>query len=136
MDQKESECFISVSYTHLDVYKRQVYRDSLLQQSDGSYNKANAAYSFGGVEGAVALLNKNLDMNIEHYVTVNFNALSDVVDALGGLDIEMTHTEAELTNGYLEEVAKVTGREFEMVDGYEAVSYTHLDVYKRQVLEC
>ena len=64
-----------------------VYRDSLLQQSDGSYNKANAAYSFGGVEGAVALLNKNLDMNIEHYVTVNFNALSDVVDALGGLDI-------------------------------------------------
>lgn len=95
-----------------------VYRDSLLQQSDGSYNKANAAYSFGGVEGAVALLNKNLDMNIEHYVTVNFNALSDVVDALGGLDIEMTHTEAELTNGYFEEVAKVTGREFEMVDGY------------------
>lgn len=99
-----------------------VYRDSLLQQSDGSYNKANAAYSFGGVEGAVALLNKNLDMNIEHYVTVNFNALSDVVDALGGLDIEMTHTEAELTNGYFEEVAKVTGREFEMVDGYEGLN--------------
>ena len=102
-----------------------VYRDSLLQQSDGSYNKANAAYSFGGVEGAVALLNKNLDMNIEHYVTVNFNALSDVVDALGGLDIEMTHTEAELTNGYFEEVAKVTGREFEMVDGYEGLIHVN-----------
>ena len=52
---------VPVSYTQLDVYKRQVYRDSLLQQSDGSYNKANAAYSFGGVEGAVALLNKNLE---------------------------------------------------------------------------
>lgn len=102
-----------------------VYRDSLLQQSDGSYNKANAAYSFGGVEGAVALLNKNLDMNIEHYVTVNFNALSDVVDALGGLDIEMTHTEAELTNGYFEEVAKVTGREFEMVDGYKGLIHVN-----------
>ena len=102
-----------------------VYRDSLLQQSDGSYNKANAAYSFGGVEGAVALLNKNLDMNIEHYVTVNFNALSDVVDALGGLDIEMTHTEAELTNGYFEEVAKVTGREFEMVNGYEGLIHVN-----------
>ena len=102
-----------------------VYRDSLLQQSDGSYNKANAAYSFGGVEGAVALLNKNLDMNIEHYVTVNFNALSDVVDALGGLDIEMTHTEAELTNGYFEEVAKVTGREFEMVDGSEGLIHVN-----------
>ena len=102
-----------------------VYRDSLLQQSDGSYNKANAAYSFGGVEGVVALLNKNLDMNIEHYVTVNFNALSDVVDALGGLDIEMTHTEAELTNGYFEEVAQVTGREFEMVAGYAGLIHVN-----------
>ncbi|MFR6510129.1 MAG: LCP family protein [Dorea sp.] len=38
----------------------------------------------------MALLNKNLDMNIEHYVTVNFNAMIDVVDALGGIDIEIT----------------------------------------------
>ena len=102
-----------------------VYRDTLLQQSDGTYNKANAAYSFGGVEGAVALLNKNLDMNIEHYVTVNFNALSDVIDALGGLDIEMTHEEALLTNGYYEETAKVTGREYEVVNGNEGLIHVN-----------
>ena len=52
-----------------------IYRDTLLQLDDGSYNKANAAYSFGGPEGAISLINKNLDMNIEKYVTVNFNAL-------------------------------------------------------------
>lgn len=122
-----------------------IYRDTLLQQSDGTYNKANAAYSFEGVEGAVALLNKNLDMNIEHYVTVNFNALSDVIDALGGLDIEMTHEEAELTNGYYEETAKVTGRKYEVVHGNEGlihvnggqatsfcrIRYTKGDDYKR-----
>ena len=102
-----------------------IYRDTLLQQSDGTYNKANAGYSFGGVEGAVALLNKNLDMNIEHYVTVNFNALSDVIDALGGLDIEMTHEEALLTNGYYEETAKVTGREYEVVDGNEGLIHVN-----------
>ena len=49
-----------------------VYRDSLLQQSDGSYNKANAAYSFGGVEGAVALLNKIKQIIISYFST-NFN---------------------------------------------------------------
>lgn len=102
-----------------------VYRDTLLQQSDGTYNKANAGYSFGGVEGAVALLNKNLDMNIEHYVTVNFNALSDVIDALGGLDIEMTHEEALLTNGYYEETAKVTGREYEVLNGNEGLLHVN-----------
>ena len=59
-----------------------VFRDTLLELDDGSFNKANAAYSFGGPEAAVSMLNRNLDMNIEKYVTVNFNALVDVIDAL------------------------------------------------------
>ena len=56
-----------------------IYRDTLLELDDGSYNKANSAYSFGGPEGAVSLINRNLDMNIEKYVTVNFNALADTL---------------------------------------------------------
>ncbi|MFR4627416.1 MAG: LCP family protein [Dorea formicigenerans] len=78
----------------------------------GSYNKANAAYSFGGVEGAVALLNKNLDMNIEHYVTVNFNALIDAIDALGGIELELTEEEVFWTNGYCEETSRVSGHTY------------------------
>ena len=42
-----------------------IYRDTLLELDDGSYNKANSAYSFGGPEGAISLINRNLDMNIE-----------------------------------------------------------------------
>ena len=94
-----------------------VYRDTLLQQSDGTYNKANATYSFGGVEGAVALLNKNLDLDIQHYVTVNFNALSDVIDTLGGLEIELTDEEAVHMNNYCVETSKVTGKSYEPVEG-------------------
>lgn len=94
-----------------------VYRDTLLQRSDGTYNKANAAYSFGGVEGAVALLNKNLDLDIQHYVTVNFNALSDVIDTLGGLEIELTDEEAVHMNNYCVETSKVTGKSYEPVEG-------------------
>ena len=122
-----------------------VYRDTLLQQSDGTYNKANAAYSFGGVEGAVALLNKNLDLNIEHYVAVNFNAMIDVIDTLGGLDIELTEEEVKYTNMYCDETAVVTGRPFEEdlvgagvhhLDGVQATSfcrirYTKGDDFKR-----
>ena len=100
-----------------EVKLSSVYRDTLLQQSDGTYNKANAAYSFGGVEGAVALLNKNLDLDIQHYVTVNFNALSDVIDALGGLEIELTDEEAVHMNKYCVETSKVTGKSYEPVEG-------------------
>ena len=114
-----------------------VYRDTILQQSDGTYNKANAAYSFGGVEEAVALLNKNLDLNIEHYVAVNFNAMIDVIDTLGGLDIELTEEEVKYTNMYCDETAVVTGRPFEEdLVGVQATSfcrirYTKGDDFKR-----
>ena len=103
-----------------------VYRDSLLQQSDGSYNKANAAYAFGGPEEAVSMLNRNLDMNIEKYVTVNFNALVDVIDALGGLDVTMTAEEVGHMNNYCVETSKVTGKDYERIDPQEAGTY-HLN---------
>ena len=73
----------SLNRETMEVKISSVYRDTLLEQSDGTLNKANAAYSFGGPETAVAMLNKNLDMDIEHYVTVNFNSLIDVIDAVG-----------------------------------------------------
>lgn len=87
-----------------------VYRDTLAQQGDSSYNKINAAYSFGGPEGAVAALNKNLDLDIQHYVSVNFNAMVDVVDELGGIEVDLTPEEVFWTNGYSTETSKVTGK--------------------------
>lgn len=118
-----------------------VYRDTLLQQSDGTYNKANAAYSFGG---AVAMLNKNLDMDISHYVTVDFNALVDVIDDLGGIELDLTDEEVYWTNGYCNETSKVTGHKLEelthagkqTLNGVQATSYCRIryttgDDYKR-----
>lgn len=121
-----------------------VYRDTLLQQSDGTYNKANAAYFFGGAEGAVAMLNKNLDMDISHYVTVDFNALVDVIDDLGGIELDLTDEEVYWTNGYCNETSKVTGHKLEelthsgkqTLNGVQATSYCRIrytqgDDYKR-----
>lgn len=111
-----------------------IFRDTLLEQSDGSYNKANAAYAFGGAEQAVAMLNKNLDMDIQHYVTVNFTALADVIDLLGGIEIDLTGEEAHYVNGYSNETSKIVGRETELLDhdglqtlnGIQAVSYARI----------
>src|SRR5699024_2579507 len=93
-----------------------IYRDTLLELDDGSYNKANAAYSFGGPEGAISLINRNMDMNIEKYVAVNFNALVDVIDAVGGLDIEMTYEEVCHMNNYCVETSKVTGKDYTKIE--------------------
>lgn len=111
-----------------------IYRDTLMQQADGSYLKANNAYFAGGPTEAINVLNKNLDLDIEDYVTVDFKALVDTIDLLGGLEIEVSQEEAEMLNEYLRETAEVAGTEVNWLggagvynmDGAQAVTYARL----------
>ncbi|MEG0354876.1 MAG: LCP family protein [Lachnospiraceae bacterium] len=111
-----------------------VFRDTLLQQQDGTYEKANAAYSYGGPEEAIAMLNRNLDLDIKSYMSVNFNALVDVIDLLGGITIDLTDEERIWMNGYAAETAEVVGQENtdlmefgkQKLTGVQAVSYARI----------
>ena len=81
-----------------------VYRDSYLDTGNGTYQKCNAAYAKGGPEQALSMLNTNLDLAITDYVTVDFNAIIECVDLLGGVDITITDDEASLMIGYMKEL--------------------------------
>lgn len=134
--QSDTIIIVSINNSSHDVKLVSVYRDTLLQQSDGTYGKANSAYNYGGAEGAISLLNRNLDLDIQNYVSVNFDALVDVIDALGGLDIDMTAEEAEYTKGYASETAQVTGRYMdeslvEIRDGVQHLDGVHAVGYAR-----
>ncbi len=133
--QSDSIIIASINNETNDVKLISVYRDTLLQQEDGTYAKANAAYNRGGPEAAISLLNRNFDLDIRNYVSVNFNALVDVIDALGGLEIELTQEEAFYTNGYAAETSRVVGQEMvdinevagtQLLDGVHAVSYARI----------
>ena len=76
-----------------------VFRDTLLELDDGTLDKAAHAHAFGGSQGAVSMLNRNLDLNIQHYVTVDFTATALVVNSLGGIEIDVTYGEIEYING-------------------------------------
>ncbi len=111
-----------------------VYRDSLLQMDDGSFNKANAAYASGGPAAALSMLNRNLDLDITEYITVDFASLADCIDLLGGVEIEVTDEEAAMLNQYVKETGKVAGKEAHELDGgglynldgTQAVTYARL----------
>ena len=133
----QSDCIMIASInneTH-DVRIVSVYRDTLLQQADGTYEKANSAYNIGGPEDAISLLNRNFDLDIQNYVSVNFSALVDVIDALGGIEMDMTAEEAFYSNGYAFETAQVVGQEMipieekagtQLLDGVHAVGYARI----------
>lgn len=77
-----------------------VYRDTFLNLGNDTYTKCNAAYQKGGPEQAMQMLNTNLDLDIEDFVTVGFKGLMDTVDALGGVEIEITQGEISHLNNY------------------------------------
>ncbi|MBQ1902425.1 MAG: LCP family protein [Lachnospiraceae bacterium] len=115
-----------------------VYRDTALDvDGDKTIRKANYAYNHGGPEEAIAMLNRNLDLDIQDYVAVDFNALVEAVDAVGGVEITLTNEEIEIINekGYMNEVASVTGHEDEVktlkagtqtVNGVVATAYCRI----------
>ena len=111
-----------------------VYRDTYLNLTNGKYNKCNAAYSAGGPAQAISMLNTNLDLDIEYYVSVDFAALTKTVDLLGGVDIDVDDTEIEHLNNYIVETSKVTGVQtqpltstgLQTLDGVQATSYCRI----------
>ena len=79
------------------------------------FDKANSAYNRGGPESMLSMLNTNLDFALTDYVTVNFKALADAIDVLGGLGIEMTNAECVHANNYNREVSEAQGVEYEAI---------------------
>ncbi len=101
-----------------------VYRDTYLDNTNGEYRKATECYYFGGPSRSVNMLNKNLDLDLHDYITVDFNAVIKAVDLIGGVDVEVTEDELPYINGYQTENAQVTGAEITPV---ESAGYQHLN---------
>ena len=88
-----------------------------------SKNRINVAYSRGGGQLAMRTMNRLLELNIEHYVVINFYGLASIIDSLGGIDIELTKGEAGAINTYIKKNLKKGGYDNQDKD------------YKRQDLE-
>ena len=93
-----------------DVRLASVYRDYCIEVNPETHRKFTDCYAHYGAAEMVNILNRNLDLNITHFVAVNWLCLADIVDALGGLDVELSEAEAEKIDWYVWETAMATGR--------------------------
>lgn len=131
-----TDCIIVASLNNetKEIKMVSVYRDTLLNLSEGTYQKCNGAYSYGGPVMAINMLNMNLDLDIEDYVTVDFGAIADAIDLLGGVEIEVTEEELPYLNQYLLETANSAGKEsyfigsagVQTLDGVQATTYARI----------
>lgn len=117
-----------------------VYRDTYLRigedsEGNGQYNKANAAYAEGGPEQFLSMLNTNLDLNVTDFVSVDFQAVAEAVELLGGIDVELKEEEVVHLNNYCVGTSKVTGMDYTPLEekagvhhlnGVQTVSYARI----------
>ncbi len=130
-----SDCTMiaSVNLQTGDIRLVSVYRDTYLNLGNDKYDKCNGAYSYGGAEQAVKMLNMNLDMDITKFVTVGYQGLSEVIDGLGGVYIDVDATELKHINNYQQDVASVLKCDYTPVKqtGYQKLNGLQATAYCR-----
>ena len=131
-----SDCIIiaSINNDTKKVKLVSVYRDTYVDIDGYGLDEITHAYAYGGPQLALKTLNENLDLNIKEFVTVNFDAVANAINALGGVEINVTSEELGYLNSYLAETSRVTGIETEKItetglqtlDGVQAVAYSRI----------
>ena len=134
-----SDCIIiaSINQKTKDIKLISVYRDTYLlldEKGTERLDKVTHAYSYGGAQNTLKALNTNLDLNISEFVTVNFDAVIEIVDAVGGVSINIDSSELQYINQYIDELIKTSGKSAKHITktgkqtltGVQAVAYSRI----------
>ena len=125
-----------------------IMRDSLVKiekKSGTTYNKINSAYASGGPELAIKTINQNFGLDISEYATVNFYGMAEIIDAVGGIEVELTEQEVSTNhvdgfNGLVERQCKKFKKKAKdyyirtagkhHVNGIQAVAYSRIRKFR------
>lgn len=134
-----SDCIIiaSINEKTKEVKLLSVYRDTYVyvtENGNKKLDKITHAYSYGGAQNTLKSLNEALDLNITEYVTVNFDAVIAAVNALNGVEIDITSEELKFINDYIDATSQSSGVKSshlskagrQTVDGVQAVAYSRI----------
>jgi LCP family protein required for cell wall assembly len=132
--RSDSIMIASINMDTGDIKLVSVYRDTYLNVGTDTYIKCNHAYSYGGAEQAVKMLNMNLDLDITDFVTVGYAGLSKVIDGLGGIYIDVDSEELKHINNYQMDISEklkvkynpVEQAGYQLLDGLQATAYCRI----------
>ncbi|MBR7187995.1 MAG: LCP family protein [Clostridia bacterium] len=136
MQRSDAVLIASVGYGKLKLTS--VLRDTVVDIPGHGQGKLNAAFAYGGAELAMRTLNQTFGLNIMHYAQVDFVALVKLVDAIGGVEIDLTDAERDRLNltlrgsgkifaplGYTAHEVTASGENIHL-DGLQALSYARI----------
>lgn len=109
-------------------------RDSFVKVEGHDSTKLCHAYAYGGAPLAIKTINQNYNLNIKDYVTVNFDSLAQVIDAVGGVTVNVSEAERKDANHNIQEYADIYQKTptlidksgEQLLDGMQAVGYARI----------
>lgn len=118
------------------AYLTSVVRDTFAYiNEDHGFEKINHAYAYGGPTLAVQAINQNFDLDIQKYVTVNFNAVEFIINRLGGVEVDVQDYELQELNRVIAEMnvelggdqaGLLDGTGVQTLNGRQAVAYMRI----------
>lgn len=125
---------LSIDKERKKIKLSSIMRDSLVTIDKFGQNKITQAYFNGGPQLAVKTLNQNFSLDIEEYASVNFRQMAQIIDAVGGVEIDVTASEQKDANNSIHEQSIVAdlSRDFiekpglQVLNGTQAVAYARI----------
>lgn len=123
----------TVDKKHDKIKLSSLMRDSLVTVEGYGAKKLTEAYFYGGPQLAVKTINQNFGLNISEYVTVNFEQLANIIDAVGGIEVDITEAERLAANASIKEQSRVSNltEDYIKTAGKQTLSGTQAVAFSR-----
>lgn len=132
--RSDSMIVLSIDQNNKKIKMSSLMRDFYVAVDGHGQTKLTHAYAYGGPQLAIKTINENFNLDIRDYVTVDFYDLEKLIDAIGGVTINVSPDEISLINRYMGETAgiekksipTVTSSGPQTLNGLQAVAYSRI----------
>ncbi len=127
---------LSINHKQKKIHMISFMRDLYADIPDHGVHKLNSACAYGGCPLLVTTIEQNYKVNIDNYISVDFDGLISIIDSMGGVQLDVSDAEAEWANGYILDMANTRGEDptphyfngggTYLCDGYQATAYSRI----------
>ena len=126
IDSGRSDAIMIASINQVDktIKLISIPRDTYVSVAGHGKTKINHAYAYGKEQLALKTINSNFGLNISEYVTINFKGLINVINKIGGIELNISKAEKDYINEFVHESYELTGKPVQLLSSYGKVKLT------------
>ena len=95
MGRSDSMMLVSFNKSKNKLTVVSFLRDSLVDIDGYGKSRLGHTYAYGGIGLTINTINKTYDLDIQNYITIDFENLVSIIDEIGGVKVFITEEEAE-----------------------------------------